>query len=266
MPLLVCWLFADSSQCKGMQTAGRQVVHAPCVSGGGASVWPKTGRAARGVASSVVCQSCSDIAVEGGKRETTVRWRGLLAWDSAPWSKTHKPTNRATSKASKKRKKVRRVNRSFRMWLKNNDKANRVEQEMGWRKDRNSCSRHTYRFKMLRVAWEALCTVEKDPEQPSPFKLLLFGHSLAEPVICRLSPDQRISNDLTTIPLTHLCLCSAVDRTRRCMFWNVMLWHVRWCCPRQPAPCWWSSKTIWTDAFPSLLDGKKDNVENDKVM
>lgn len=79
MPLLVCWLFADSSQCKGMQTAGRQVVHAPCVSGGGASVWPKTGRAARGVASSVVCQSCSDIAVEGGKRETTVRWRGLLA-------------------------------------------------------------------------------------------------------------------------------------------------------------------------------------------
>lgn len=32
MLLLVCWLFAGSSQCKVMQTVGRQIVHASCAS------------------------------------------------------------------------------------------------------------------------------------------------------------------------------------------------------------------------------------------
>lgn len=35
-------------------------------------------QAAQGLASSLVCQSCSDIAVEGGEREITVRRQGLL--------------------------------------------------------------------------------------------------------------------------------------------------------------------------------------------
>lgn len=32
-----------------------------------------------GLASSLVCQSCSNIAVEGGEKEITVRRQGLLA-------------------------------------------------------------------------------------------------------------------------------------------------------------------------------------------
>lgn len=35
-------------------------------------------QAAQGLASSLVCQSCSDIAVGGGEREITVRQQGLL--------------------------------------------------------------------------------------------------------------------------------------------------------------------------------------------
>lgn len=35
-------------------------------------------QATQGLASSLVCQSCSDIAVGGGEREITVRQQGLL--------------------------------------------------------------------------------------------------------------------------------------------------------------------------------------------
>lgn len=40
---------------------------------------PKTGQARPGLASSVGCQSCSDIAVEGGEREIKVRRQGRSA-------------------------------------------------------------------------------------------------------------------------------------------------------------------------------------------
>lgn len=84
--LPACWLFAQS-HANSRQAGSSCIV---CLGlakpspARGPAAKPKTGRAARGLASSLMRQSCSDIAVEGGERERdngqTAEFVSLTFW------------------------------------------------------------------------------------------------------------------------------------------------------------------------------------------
>lgn len=107
---------------KSCKTVDRQVVHASC-----ASTWPQTGHCFIG---SLVCQSCSDIAVGGGEREreTMVRRRGLFAWSS------EHTDSKWTGLIWRLLTVHRVIKRSVMMCLKNKDDVNRMEEK--WVRER----------------------------------------------------------------------------------------------------------------------------------